>query len=174
MSSPPAPSADFDPIQQMLSESDRAAYAQALQSYKSLGTQLASRLDHLKVVEAARDETLKAIERDKATLQEKTMVLCDLMKKSLEVQTNGKPKPKVFTDIHRMKSFFRINVANLYLNDETLKTKSWGSNAFINHLCSQYPVFEDLGNQTYKKASLADAQAYWRQNCGDNPKSSVK
>jgi hypothetical protein len=65
--------------------------------------------------------------------------------------------------LHRIKNHNEdLNIARALNEDPMLKHKTWKSKAFYDALCAQYPVFDDLGDNTFKKVTLAQAQLYWR------------
>lgn len=158
-----SPSSDIH--QNSTSESDIIeVFKKLLKDHEEASEVYASHMTLLKDLESKREHCLKQIEEIKQKQIKLRLELMNFTKGKISQNSEKK-----FTNIYDMTHAIKLNVEFLYHTDSALKGKEWKSNRFINHLCTTYQVFQCLEDNTYKIASLEEAENYWRNYCGNKP-----
>jgi hypothetical protein len=156
MSSP-----DSDIFSKILSDSDRVIFKQHHNQYLREQEVLSVYIDRMKVIDKEREELSRAIKLQNEKLPQYIVSISNLLRKG--VAKYSEPKAANYTDLHKMQHHnMELDIVTLYKHHPVLQQKVWKSKAFFEALCNFYPVFDDLGDNTYKKASLVQAQFYWR------------
>jgi len=156
MSSP-----DSEIPSKIITDETGATYLTHVDSYHKKYSVYASNLNRLKAIDQEREQLTNIIQQQKQELDAHLISISKLLKTSLA--DDSKPRSPNYTDLHRIKNHNEdLNIARALNEDPMLKHKTWKSKAFYDALCAQYPVFDDLGDNTFKKVTLVQAQIYWR------------
>lgn len=156
MSSP-----DSEILSKIITDDIKETYMTHVDNYHKKHVVLASNLNRLNALNEEREQLTKIIQQQKQELDSHIVSISNLLKTSLA--DNSKPRSPNYTDMHRIKKHNEdLNIIQAYRQDPILQHKTWKSKAFFDALCAQYPVFDDLGDNTFKKVTLAEAQFYWR------------
>jgi hypothetical protein len=156
MSSP-----DSEILSKIITDEIRATYLTHIDSYHKKNFVLASNLNRLKAIDQEREQLSQIIQQQKQELDTHIISISNLLKTSLA--DNSKPRSPNYTDLHRIKNHNEdLNIIQAYKQDPVLQRKTWKSKAFYDALCAQYPVFDDLGDNTFKRVTLVQAWFYWK------------
>jgi hypothetical protein len=161
MSSP-----DSDIFSKILSESDMVIFKQHHDQYLREQEVLSVYTDRMQVIDKEREELLKAIKLQKEKLPKHIVNISNLLRKG--IADYSEPRAVNYTDLHKIQHHnVELDIYKLHKYDPVLQKKEWKSKAFFDTLCALYPVFDDLGDNTFKKVSLTQAQFYWRSKMND-------
>jgi hypothetical protein len=159
---------DSEIISKILSDKNRAAYTKQLDDYHKTDSLLFNNLNRLKALDKEREQLTETIQQQKQDLDSYIVSISILLKNSLAVADYSKPRSPKYTDLHRMqKHNVDLNIEQVFKQDPVFEHKIWKSRAFYDTLCAQYPVFDDLGDNTFKKVSLTQAKIYWESKLND-------
>ena len=171
MSSP-----DSEIPSKIITDETGATYLTHVDGYHKKYSEYASNLNRLKAIDQEREQLTNIIQQQKQELDAHVISISNLLKTSLA--DNFKPRSPNYTDLYRMQNQnVDLNIEQAYKQNPVLQRKTWKSKAFYDALCAQYPVFDDLGDNTFKRVTLVQAWFYWKNKVSNltvTPQDSAK